>query len=159
MPAVSSSKPYRVGRSRTGLGLFATRGIRKGDNIIRYVGPLLDEKKCATIKKNKYLFGLDDRWIIDGSARENTARYINHACEPNATADVDRRQRKVMIRAIRNIEPGEEITFHYGSGYFHTYLGPSCKCDACERGRQRGDDLADRDDRYDRQDFDDWEGD
>ena len=106
MPAVLSNKPYRIGRSCTGLGRFATKPIKRGAKIVRYFGPLLDrKKKRATIKKNKYLFHLSDRWTIDGSVRENIARYINHACEPNAKADV--------------------INFHYGSGYFHTYLGRS----------------------------------
>src|SRR5918992_5396047 len=45
MPSIPSNKPYRVGRSRTGLGLFATKPIKKGTKIIRYFGPLLDSKK------------------------------------------------------------------------------------------------------------------
>ena len=45
MPAIPSNKPYRVGRSPTGLGLFATKPIKKGTKIIRYFGPLLDSKK------------------------------------------------------------------------------------------------------------------
>jgi SET domain-containing protein len=38
MPSIPSNKPYRVGRSRTGLGLFATKPIKKGTKIIRYFG-------------------------------------------------------------------------------------------------------------------------
>ena len=45
MPAISSKKPYRIGRSQTGLGLFATKPIKKGSKIVRYFGPLLDCKK------------------------------------------------------------------------------------------------------------------
>src|SRR6266853_1704955 len=45
MPAISPDKPYRVGRSRTGLGLFATKPIKKGAKIVRYFGPLLDCRK------------------------------------------------------------------------------------------------------------------
>ena len=44
MPAISSNKPYRVGRSKTGLGLFATKPIKKGSKIIRYFGPLVDSR-------------------------------------------------------------------------------------------------------------------
>jgi len=139
MPVISSQKPYRVGRSRTGLGLFATKPIRKGTKIIRYFGPLLDtRKKKDDAVENKYLFELNGRWTIDGSVRKNIARYINHACKPNAESDVKPRKRKVVIRAIRNISPGEEINYDYGTDYFKAYLKPiGCKCDACEKKRKK----------------------
>src|SRR3954470_14890102 len=139
MPAISSNKPYRIGRSRTGLGLFATKPIRKGTKILRYFGPLLDSrnKKHEGIE-NKYLFELNGRWTIDGSVRKNIARYINHACRPNAESDVSARKRIVVIGAIMNIEPGEEINYDYGSDYLKAYLKPiGCKCDACEKKRKK----------------------
>ncbi|MHC2249011.1 SET domain-containing protein [Bradyrhizobium elkanii] len=139
MSTISSNKPYRVGRSRTGLGLFATKPIKKGTKIIRYFGPLLDsKKKDEDAIENKYLFELTNRWTIDGSIRENVARYINHACRPNAESDVRPRKRKVFIRAIKDIEPGDEINYDYGTDYFKAYLKPiGCKCDACERKRKK----------------------
>jgi uncharacterized protein len=139
MPAISSKKPYRVGRSSTGLGLFATKPIKKGAKIVRYFGPLLDcKKKKDDAVENKYLFELNNRWTIDGSVRENIARYINHACKPNAESDVRPRKRKVFIRAIKNIEPGEEINYDYGTDYFKAYLKPiGCKCAACEKKRKK----------------------
>jgi uncharacterized protein len=139
MPAISSNKPYRVGRSRTGLGLFATKPIKNGAKIVRYFGPLLDSrKKKDDAIENKYLFELNGRWTIDGSVRQNIARYINHACKPNAESDVKPRKRRVVIRAIKNIEPGEEINYDYGTDYFKAYLKPiGCKCDACEKKRKK----------------------
>jgi hypothetical protein len=139
MPAISSNKPYRIGRSPTGLGLFATKPIKKGAKIVRYFGPLLDSKKKKDDAiENKYLFELNGRWTIDGSVRENVARYINHACRPNAESDVKVRKRKVVIRAIKNISPGEEINYDYGTDYFKAYLKPiGCKCVACEKKRKK----------------------
>jgi hypothetical protein len=139
MPAISPKKPYRIGRSRTGLGLFATKPIKKGAKIVRYFGPLLDSKKKKDdAVENKYLFELNGRWTIDGSVRENIARYINHACRPNAESDVMPRKRKVVIRAIKNILPGDEINYDYGTDYFKAYLKPiGCKCDACEKKRKK----------------------
>jgi len=139
MSAIPSNKPYRVGRSRTGLGLFATKPIKKGAKIVRYFGPLLDSKKKKDDAiENKYLFELNGRWTIDGSIRKNIARYINRACKPNAESDVKPRKRKVVIRAIKNIEPGEEINYDYGTDYFKAYLKPiGCKCDACEKKRKK----------------------
>ncbi|MDI1262696.1 MAG: SET domain-containing protein-lysine N-methyltransferase [bacterium] len=139
MPSIPANKPYRVGRSPTGLGLFATKPIKKGTKIIRYFGPLLDSKKKKDDAiENKYLFELNGRWTIDGSVRENIARYINHACRPNAESDVKPRKRKVFIRAIKNIEPGDEINYDYGTDYFKAYLKPiGCKCAACEKKRKK----------------------
>jgi hypothetical protein len=138
MPSISPKKPYRIGRSRTGLGLFATKRIKKGTRIIRYFGPLLDSKKKQDDIENKYLFELGNRWTIDGSVRKNVARYINHGCMPNAESDVKPRKRKVYIRAIKNIEPGDEINYDYGTDYFKAYLKPiGCKCDACEKKRKK----------------------
>jgi len=139
MPAISPNKPYRIGRSRTGLGLFATKPIKKGTRIVRYFGPLLDSKKKKDDDiENKYLFELDNRWTIDGSVRANIARYVNHACKPNAESDVKPRKRRVYIRAIKNIEPGDEINYDYGTDYFKAYLKPiGCKCAACEKKRRR----------------------
>lgn len=134
-----STKPYRIGRSKTGLGLFATQPIKKGSKIIRYFGPMLDcNKKKDDAVENKYLFQISKRWTVDGSVRKNVARYINHSCKPNAESDVSVKKRKIIIRAIKNIEPGEEINYDYGTEYFKEYLKPiGCKCDACEKKRQK----------------------
>ncbi len=148
MPEISPNKPYRIGRSKTGLGLFATKPIKKGTKIIRYFGPLLDSrKKKDDAVDNKYLFEINNRWTIDGSIRKNIARYINHSCKPNAESDVNSRKRKVIIRAIRNIEIGDEINYDYGTDYFKSFLKPiGCKCDSCEkkRAKKRAEERAEK---------------
>jgi hypothetical protein len=138
MPA-STPKPYRVGRSKTGLGLFATQPIKKGAKIIRYFGPMLDCKKPKDdAVENKYLFQITKRWTVDGSVRKNIARYINHGCKPNAESDVNTKKLKITIRAIKNIAAGDEINYDYGTEYFKEYLKPiGCKCDACEKKRAK----------------------
>jgi uncharacterized protein len=138
MPRIAQNKPYRVGRSRTGLGLFASRPIKKGTQIIRYFGPLLDSWKEGDEVENKYLFALNGRWTINGSVRKNIARYINHSCKPNSESVVKPRKRQVFIHAIKNIEKGEEINYDYGVEYFKAYLKPiGCKCDACKEKRRK----------------------
>jgi uncharacterized protein len=138
MPVVSRNKAYRIGRSATGLGLFATRPIKKGTRIIRYFGPLLDSREDEDFIENKYLFSLNSRWTIDGSTRRNIARYINHSCRPNAESDVRPRERKVFIRAIKDIEQGEEINYDYGTEYFKAFLKPiGCRCATCDKRRRK----------------------
>ena len=118
--------------------MFAITEISKGARIVEYSGPLLDCKiKAQDAIENKYLFELNGRWTIDGSVRRNIARYANHACRPNAESDVQPRNRKVYIRAIKTIRQGEEITYDYGKDYFNSYLKPiGCKCASCETKRK-----------------------
>jgi SET domain-containing protein len=127
--------PFRVGRSRTGLGLYATEPIRKGKFIIEYFGKLVRWNDVDNLQ-SKYLFDLNKRWAIDGAPRRNTARYINHACKPNAVPYGVKG--KIKIYARRNIEPGEEITNDYGKEYFDEFLAPiGCRCAACRAGGGR----------------------
>jgi SET domain-containing protein len=125
-------KPYRVGRSRTGLGLFATTSIEKGEFIIEYRGRRITNAQAKRLEArgNRYMYELNSRWTVDGSSRRNIARYANHACRPNAESDVVRG--KVILRAIKKIRPGEEITYDYGEEYFDLFLRPAgCQCARC----------------------------
>jgi len=133
-----SRRSFRVGRSKTGLGLFATREIPKGEVIVRYRGQKIrnDEADRRADRGNKYLYEVNNRWTIDGSSRKNVARYANHSCRPNAESDV-LRGHKVIIRAIKKILPGQEILYDYGKDYFDLILKPiGCKCDKCEEKRK-----------------------
>src|SRR5215472_13639921 len=108
-----SSRPFRVGRSRTGLGLFATKPIKRGDYIATYRGRRITAEESARREARgaKYMFELNSRWTIDGSPRWNLARYINHSCEPNAKPVG--RNGGIVVVALRRIEPGEEITYDF----------------------------------------------
>jgi len=140
MPLVSSRRPYRLARSRTGLGLFATKPIAKGDFIIKYWGPRLPNKIADEID-NRYLFEINKRWTIDGSPRRNIARYINHSCRPNAETDIIKGE--ILISAIKNIEPGDEITYDYGKDHFNGFIKPKgCQCDKCREKRRSARDGA-----------------
>jgi uncharacterized protein len=130
-----SSAPFRVGRSRTGLGLFAIEPIKKGTFIIEYWGKRIPSKKADELD-TKYLFEVNSRWTIDGSNRKNIARYINHSCSPNSEAHIVKGI--IKIRARKTIKPGDEIAYNYGRGYFDTFIKPvGCKCLACRRKKRR----------------------
>ena len=131
-------KPYRVGRSRTGLGLFATTPIKKGAFIIAYRGRRITNAQAEKLEArgSRYMFEINSRWTIDGSSRRNIARYANHSCRPNAESDDVKGG--VILRAIKNIKPGDEITYDYGSEYFEIFLKPvGCKCVKCAEKRRR----------------------
>ena len=76
------------------------------------------------------MFRIGGGMTIDGSPRSNLARYANHACRPNADAVLS--GNRVYLRARRTIEPGEEITYHYGREYFDLFFKDSgCRCATC----------------------------
>jgi SET domain-containing protein len=126
---------FRVGRSRTGLGLFAVEPIKRGEFIIEYWGKLVRCKDADELQ-TKYLFDLSTRWAIDGADRRNIARYINHSCKPNAIVHTIRSS--IRIFAKRTIQPGEEIAYNYGRDYFEKFIEPiGCKCEACLEQRRR----------------------
>ncbi len=132
-------KPFRVGRSNTGLGLFATALIEKGAFIVEYKGrriPTREAQECETRYGSKYMFEINSRWTLDGSSRSNLARYLNHSCRPNGESDLV--QGKIIIRAMKTIRPDDEITFDYGREYFDLYIKPiACKCAKCVEARRK----------------------
>lgn len=120
----------KVKKSSAGLGIFATEDIKKGTDILEYIGELLPTPE-AEKHNSKYLFEVEGGYTIDGKARENTARYFNHSCRPNAESDV-RNKTRVIISAKRNIKAGEEICYDYGKEYFNQYIKPfGCRCLKC----------------------------
>lgn len=129
---MSKGKKVAVRRSVTGLGLFAVEPIAAGVRIIEYIGPILTYVE-ADRKGGKYLLTMDEKYVIDGSPRTNTARYINHSCRPNARAYTS--GVRVWIWSLRSIKAGEEITMNYGKEYFDDHIKPKgCKCRKCSSG-------------------------
>jgi uncharacterized protein len=127
---------FRVGRSRTGLGLFATTPIKKRAFIVEYKGRKLTTEQAEVLEArgNRYLYEINSRWTIDGTTRRNLGRYANHSCRPNARSY--RVGHKVFLRAIKNIKPGDEITYSYGRDYFlNVITPPGCKCEKCREKR------------------------
>jgi len=120
----------------TGLGLFATRPIKRGAYIATYRGRRIStaEADRREARGARYMFELNSRWTIDGSPRWNVARYMNHSCRPNAKPVT--RKGRIVIVASRLIEPGEEITYNYGREYLEYFLSNGgCRCAACRRKR------------------------
>ncbi len=129
-----SSRPFHVGRAYTGLGLFATRVIKRNGYIATYRGPILTAEEAEKRERQgaKYMFELTKELTIDGSPRWNVARYMNHSCWPNAKPMINTRDKKITFVALRNIQPGEEITYNYGKAYYEYFLAlGGCLCAGC----------------------------
>jgi len=124
--------------------LFATAPIARGAFIIAYKGRRISHARAEELEArgSRYIFEINSRISIDGSSRRNTARYANHSCRPNAESDVVKGQ--MILRAIKAIAAGDEITYDYGEEYFALFLAPvGCKCAKCT-DKQRKADRAQR---------------
>ena len=92
--------------------------------------------KRPSARGNRYLYEVSTHRTIDGTGRRNIARYFNHSCNPNAESVIWRG--RVFIKTLRNIKPGEEITYDYGTDYLKNVIGRSnCKCSRCRRRRAK----------------------
>lgn len=120
-----------------GRGVYATTLIPKETKIIEYVGELVDKEESGrrgTTQQDKsketgdaavYIFTLSRKYDIDGDVPWNTARLINHSCEPNCEAWIE--GRKIFIHALTDIAAGEELTFDYGFDV-DCYEDHPCRC-------------------------------
>ncbi len=125
------SLPVVVKKSKIGLGLFASQPFKRGQPIVQYTGDIISNKE-ADQRAGKYLMYVDETQCIDGRARSNIARYINHACRPNCVYYIEDNN-EVWAYAKRRIEPGEELTVDYGKEYVDMYIAPyGCKCQDCD---------------------------
>jgi len=114
-----SSPPFSVRASGIhGRGVFATRRIRKGTRLIEYTGERVTPEAADTRydddahdHPHTYLFTVDAHTVIDASVGGNDARFINHSCNPNCEAVDD--DGRIFIETLRDIRPGEELTYDY----------------------------------------------
>jgi hypothetical protein len=93
-------------------GCYTTAPVVNGARIVEYTGPRITKDQADKKYEDSpttYLFGIrDGSRVIDG---HGIAMFINHSCDPNCETDEVRG--RVWIRAIRDIAPGEELTYDY----------------------------------------------
>jgi SET domain-containing protein len=117
-----------------GWGVYAAAPINKNKRIIRYTGEKItsaeaDRRETRYQKKGQiWCFTLNRAWFLDGNVDGSTARFINHGCVGNnCYAEVVKGV--VWIRASKNIEKGEELTYDYnteGEAGMDCYCRPNC---------------------------------
>jgi len=124
-------KPVYSKKSKIeGRGVFSSRDIKKGEEIIRYEGDKIlksegDIRSEKQLKKGHlYIFGLNKKYDIDGNKNGNIAKYINHSCSPNCeTVTYDNKE--IWIVALKKIKQNEELTYDYK---LTGDISIACKC-------------------------------
>ena len=114
-------KLYKEGSSKINRkGLFANKDIMKGTKIINYIGKIITKKQTDENPKFDngkaiYLYNLNNKYDLDGDFKYNTARLINHSCDPNC--EVTGTGLKIWIHAIKNINRDRQVIYKFKSVY------------------------------------------
>jgi len=132
---------FKKKSSLHGSGLFAASDIKKGAQVIEYIGDKITkkegdkraEKQIKKAQKNKnngmvYVFELNNKYDIDGGVARNYARFINHSCDPNCEVEINDNQ--IWISSIKRIKKGLELTYNYGYPFDSDFEDHICKCGA-----------------------------
>ncbi len=120
--AIGSAGGRRTQVRRSGVhgkGVFAIQHIDAGDTVLEYKGEIITWDEALARHphdpeqpNHTFYFHLDDGHVIDGKHEGNSAKWINHSCEPNLEAE--QQGFRVFLKALRDIAPGEELFFDYG---------------------------------------------
>ncbi|MGC4367356.1 SET domain-containing protein [Hydrogenophaga sp. R2] len=102
-----------------GRGVYALVDLAEGETLIEYVGEVITWAEALerhphdpADPNHTFYFHIDEERVIDAKYGGNSARWINHSCNPNCEAEVE--DGRVFIRALRNIPAGEELFYDYG---------------------------------------------
>lgn len=135
-----SGRRIQVRRSGVhGRGVYAIAPIEAGDTLIEYTGERIDWDEALRRHphdpkqpNHTFYFHLDTGQVIDALHGGNSSRWINHSCEPNCEAEEEKG--RVFIKALRDIQPGEELFYDYGLVIDERYTAKLKKEFACYCG-------------------------
>jgi len=116
----SSGRRIQMRRSPVhGNGVFAAQDLAAGETLIEYKGEVIDWPEALrrhphdpSQPNHTFYFHVDEEHVIDGGVKGNIARWINHSCDPNCEAD--EQQGRIFIKALRDIQAGQELNYDYG---------------------------------------------
>jgi SET domain-containing protein len=116
-----------------GQGAFAAEAIPARRKIGEIRGESVSTKEAhararAANRASGHIFmiAISERRSIDATASTDPLRFANHSCAPNMVLKVE--QGRVAFYALRDIEPGEELTAGYGPTHHAGRL--TCRCGA-----------------------------
>ena len=119
---ITPAASRRIQTRRSGVhgrGVFAVQDIAEGETLLEYVGEVIDWPEALarhphdpSDPNHTFYFTVDENRVIDAKVGGNSSRWINHACDPNCEAD--QQGGRIFIKALRNINAGEELNYDYG---------------------------------------------
>lgn len=133
------SPKLEVRRSDYGCGVFARDMITAGEVLAVWGGRVVTCAQFTAItleNPTRQAVQIDDDLFLLSETLNEPADCFNHACNPNAGM-----RGQVGLEAMRDIAPGEQVTFDYAMCDSQPYDEFDCQCGAPNcRGRVSGDD-------------------
>ncbi len=129
-----SIKNLEVRQSKIhGAGVFAKEKIEKDSVIGILSGKILKEEDLNSIDENlkKYIFPIEDKIYVAPESFYDIPPifFMNHSCDPNAGI-----KGNIVIIALRDINPDEEITIDYATLFFNgTRILCNCNSENCRK--------------------------
>jgi uncharacterized protein len=117
-----------------GFGCFATLRFPKNSPIAEYAGERITHAEAMRrmrVPGVKRISELEADCYIDGSVEGNVTQYINHSCEPNADAFII--DGFMIIFALQDILPGDEITVDYLNSFDEDHSVCQCRTASCRQ--------------------------
>ena len=143
VPHFSTGRRIQVRRSGVhGRGVFALQDIAEGEVIVEYAGKVISYEESQrrhphdpANPNHTFFFQIDGNRVIDGGDGGNSARWINHSCDPNCFAEEV--EDRIFISALCNISAGEELGYDYGLIIEERYTAKlkadyACHCGAAD---------------------------
>jgi hypothetical protein len=118
-----------------GRGCFALERFAARKKIALFAGETLRGRRRIEARLRRpgsRVVMIGDDFAIDGAVGGNATAFINHSCGPNAFMRAVSDE-KVAFFALRDIEPGEEITIDYKDPDHPAVC--RCGADGCRSGR------------------------
>ncbi|XP_017772176.1 PREDICTED: histone-lysine N-methyltransferase ash1 [Nicrophorus vespilloides] len=120
-----------------GWGVRTNSAIKNGDFILEYVGEVVSDQEFKERMASRYVHDthhyclhLDGGLVIDGHRMGGDGRFVNHSCQPNCEMQKwsVNGQFRMALFSLREIKPGEELTYDYNFSLFNPAEGQECKC-------------------------------
>lgn len=122
--------PVAVRRSRIdGFGVFALEPVPKWHKIGEVRGESIsisEARRRAALLERIMIVEVSPKTAIDLAKSTDPMRFTNHSCQPNGQLRIT--DGRIEFYALRDIEPGEEITVSYGETHHEGRL--ACRCGA-----------------------------
>ncbi len=128
-----SSKCKKKFSEIAGIGIFATKNIKKGEIVAIWGGKvfLISDIKKQFARNKKRIetseIQITDKHCIVTETTEDCDR-INHSCNPNTQI-----AGQIVLVARKKISPGDEITFDYETAEITRHTGLPFKCNCQKR--------------------------
>lgn len=128
----------RIAPDKRGYAVYALGALIKNEVLAVWGGKVVTLKQVLALppEEQGHTIQIYDELYLAPLDMEEPADYVNHSCAPNAGICG-----QISLVAMRDIAPGEEITFDYAMADSSSFDEFDCACGAAAcRGRVCGED-------------------